>query len=103
MGASVAAAAMMKKERELVSHFRQAHAVSPPTAKTLSELRIDEGLALRRLRSHAVIREAAPGAYYLDELSYEALQAARWRMLMVVLVFSLIMLIAMFFATRTVT
>jgi hypothetical protein len=101
MGAAVAAAAMMKKEREVLRHFREARAISPTAAKTLGELRVDEGIALRRLRSHAVIREAAPGAFYLDEPSYEALEAARRRMLMVVLVFTLIMLIAMFFATRT--
>jgi hypothetical protein len=103
MGATVAAAAMMRKEREVLAHFRQARATSPDTAKTLTELQLDEGLAFRRLRARAVVRESSPGAFYLDEASYEALQGVRRRMLMVVFLIVLAMAIAMFFATRTVS
>jgi hypothetical protein len=35
------------------------------------------GLAARRLRGHAVLRESAAGALYLDEAAWETLRARR--------------------------
>ncbi len=49
-----------------------------------------------RLRRHAVLREASPGLYYLDEPSWQAVRGMRRRMalamLLVVLVFTLALL-----------
>jgi hypothetical protein len=41
---------------------------------------IGETLAVRRLRNRAVIREASPGAYYLDEEVWAAVRRTRIRM-----------------------
>ena len=88
MGA-VAAAVIIRKEKDLVAHFVQARALSIETAQSLGTLRIDEGVGFRRLRERAVIREGAPGAFYLDEPSWEALRRTRLRMVTVMLLVAL--------------
>ena len=85
MGA--AAAVIIRKEKDLVAHFRDARAVSPDTAQSLGALRVDEeAMAWRRLRNRAVIRQGAPGTYYLDEPSWEALGRIRRRLMLVALI-----------------
>ena len=83
MGA--AAAIIIRREKDLVAHFQQARAVSSSTAQSLGALRVDDGTALRRLRARAVIREGAPGTFYLDEPSWLALRSSRRRMITVLL------------------
>ena len=85
MGA--AAAVIIRKEKDLVAHFRDVRAVSPETAQSLGALRVHEdAMALRRLRNRAVIRQGAPGTYYLDEPSWEALGRLRRRLILVALI-----------------
>jgi hypothetical protein len=74
------AAIIIRKEKDLVAHFRQARAVSPATAQSLTALRLDDGRALGRLRTHEVIREGATGTFYLDEPRWLALCQTRRRM-----------------------
>lgn len=99
MGAT-AAAIIIRKERDLVAHFQQERAVSSATAKSLAAMRIDESLALRRLREHAVIREAAPGTFYLDEPSWWALSRTRRRMLAILLLIALALALTAVLTTR---
>ncbi len=82
---SSVAAIIILKEKELVTHFRQAGALSPDTARTTADLRIDENVAFRALKRRAIFREVAAGRYYLDEPSWTAFQAARRRMVTVLL------------------
>ena len=83
----VAPAIILRKEKDLVAHFRDARALSPDSAQSLGALRLDEdGMALRRLLNRAVIRKGAPGTYYLDEPSWEALGRIRHRLMLVVLI-----------------
>ncbi len=77
------AAIIIRKEKDLVAHFLQARAVSPATAQSLSALRLDDGRALRRLCSRAVIREAPGGTFYLDEPRWVALGRMRRRVMLV--------------------
>ena len=80
MGASAAVvAAFVRKQRELVEHFQRAGAVSPTHARSSSDLGVEEGLAWRRLARDGVIREAVPGAYYLDESAWLAVGQRRRR------------------------
>jgi hypothetical protein len=92
MGA-VAAAIIIRREKDLVAHFQQARATSAATAKSLSALGVEENMILRRMRERAVIREGAPGTLYLDEPSWVALRHTRRRlmtvMLFIVLAFSI--------------
>jgi hypothetical protein len=86
MGAAVAAV-IIRKEKDLVAHFRSTGAQNAESARTVSELGVEESFVWRRLIDRAVIREARPGAYYLDEPSWEALQNSRRRMaIMVILI-----------------
>ncbi|MGB7211304.1 MAG: hypothetical protein WBC97_01640 [Gemmatimonadales bacterium] len=90
MGA-VAAAVIIRKERELVDHFRAMGAVSPDTARSLAQLNVDQNIGWRRLVDHAVLRSTPAGTWYLDEPSWLALRRMRRRMMTVVLVMAAIL------------
>lgn len=79
MGASVATAVIMMKERELVAAFRAARATAPETAETTAALGVPERIAFHRLRDRAILREAEPGHYYLDEPGWAAFRRNRRR------------------------
>ena len=89
MGA-VAAAAIIHKEKEIVETFRAANALTPDGARTPGALGVHEGLAFRKLREHAVLRETEGGRLYLDEPSWQALRAIRHRFAFVILTLVLI-------------
>jgi hypothetical protein len=83
MGAAVIAAAMRRREQEVIDDFLAAGATSPEQAQSYTAIGTGESLALRRLRNRAVIREAAPGTFYLDEEVWAAVRRARLRILTV--------------------
>jgi len=86
MGAA-AAAIIIKREKDLVEHFRRARATSPQTAQSPDALGVeDNNFIWRRLVGSAVIREGTGGAYYLDEPSWEAMGRRRRRLAVIVLV-----------------
>jgi hypothetical protein len=85
MGAAVAAI-IIRKEKDLVAHFRAAGAISPATALTPEALGVHQRIAWERLVIRAVIREAAPGSFYLDEPSWVALRRTRQRLAIVMVV-----------------
>jgi hypothetical protein len=76
---------ILRKERQVVQHFREAGAVSPASAKGLDEVPEAHSLGLHRLRRRAVIREARPDRFYLDEEVWEALGRTRRRVSLAVL------------------
>jgi hypothetical protein len=47
---------------------------------SLSSIGLDETMAVRRLKRHAIIREAAPGLFYFDEDVWDAWSGMRQRM-----------------------
>ncbi|MGH7734651.1 MAG: hypothetical protein ACREOE_13380 [Gemmatimonadales bacterium] len=85
MGA-VAAAVIVRRERELVDHFRGIGAVSPDTARSLGQLNVDQNVAWRRLVDHAVLRSTPAGIWYLDEPSWLAMRRMRRRFMLVIAV-----------------
>jgi hypothetical protein len=91
---------ILRKERHVVEHFRQAGAVSPSTAKRLDDLHERLGLALRRLRTRAVIREAEPDHFYLDEEVWHALGRTRRRVSLAVLALIVLLIVAVFGVSR---
>ncbi|MEO8620514.1 MAG: hypothetical protein ABI625_05575 [bacterium] len=101
MGGAVAV--ILIKERHMVEALQRAGATSPATARTLDNLGavgIDaDGIAWRRLRDRAVVREAAPGAFYVDIEVWQALRRQRRRLILVMLV---LILIAAIFGISTV-
>jgi hypothetical protein len=84
MGAA-AAAIIIKREQDLVEHFRRAGATSPQAAQSSGALGVEEGnFVWRRLVAGAVIRPGAAGTYYLDEPSWEALGRRRRRVAVII-------------------
>lgn len=80
MGAAVVAAAMRMREQEVIDDFRAAGATSPDRAQSYTAIGRGGSLAVRRLRNRAVIREASPGVFYLDEEVWAAVRRTRLRM-----------------------
>jgi len=80
----VPAVAILAKQKRVVAAFRAAGALSPAQARAPGELGVRPGLALRRLRRNAVLRETSAGALYLDQGSWEALSARRRRIALTV-------------------
>ena len=97
MGAAVVAAAMRRREQEVIDDFRDAGATAPERAQSYTAIGLGDSLALRRLRNRAVIREAAPGVYYLDEEVWAAVRRTRLRMLTVFVAILAVLLIGILF------
>jgi hypothetical protein len=87
MGAPAIAAVIVRREREVMDAFREVGATSPSAARSLDEIGIEQAWPLSRLRRRAVIREAAPGKYYLDEEVWAAMRGMRQRIVFVLLGF----------------
>ena len=93
---ATAAAVIVIKERHLVERFQQAGATAPDRARTLEELGVEPtGVAWRRLRDRAVIRESAPGSerYYADGDVWRALRRMRLRLVGIALVVALFLVV----------
>jgi len=94
MGAAVAVVLM--RERRVVEAFERAGATSPDRAMSASDVAADEsGIGWRRLRERAIIREAAPGRYYLDVEVWQANRRMRHKLAVVMAV---LLLAALLFA-----
>jgi hypothetical protein len=89
------AAIILLKEEELLELFRTHGARSSETAMTPSALSISEDTTFRRLRDRAVIREGAPGRFYVDEETVVARRRTRRRLLTVLLITAAIVAIAL--------
>lgn len=97
MGA-VVAAAIIRREKDIVDRFRALDASSPDTARTVAHLQVDQGIAWRRLIDHAVVRSTAGGMFYLDEPSWRAVTRLRRRLALVFAAIALILGLAAFLA-----
>ena len=84
----------------MVNRLRTAGAVTPAQARTIEELGISRGVILRRLRERAVVREAGPDRFYLDEPSWEAVRRGRRRAIHVLGVIVLVVLFALLFGRK---
>ncbi len=93
MGAAVVAAAMRRREQEVIDDFRLAGATSPDRAQSYTAIGLGDSLAMRRLRNRAVIREASPGVFYLDEEVWAAVRRTRLRMLTVFIALLVLVLV----------
>ena len=97
MGAEAAIAVMRHREREVRNAFQSAGAIDPGTARPLAEIGVEEGMTLRRLQRHAIVREPSPGCYYFDEETWDAVRATRLRLgLMVVIAVVITLLVGLY-------
>ena len=99
MGA-VAAAAIIRREKEIVDRFRSMGASSPETARSEIQLGTEHGVAWRRLIDHAVVRSTPAGLFYLDEPSWRALQRLRHRLALVFGLIAIFLAVGAFLAGR---
>ena len=98
MGAA-AAAIIIKREKDLIEHFRRAGATSPQAAQSSDALGVEEdNFVWRRLVSSAVIRPGAAGTYYLDEPSWEAMGRRRRRVAVVMMVVAVVIAVSVYIA-----
>ena len=96
MGAAVTV--ILIKERHLADAFLRAGATSPERAVFPDDIGTDlTGVGGRRLLRHAVLRATAPGQYYLDEPTWNAIRSTRRRLVFVLLV--VVGLAALYFVT----
>lgn len=93
MGAPAIAAAIRRREQEVVDDFRAANATSRESARSYAALGLGENFIVRRLRKRAVIREAARGTYYLDEEVWTAVRGSRRRIAIVFISMLLLFLV----------
>jgi len=84
LGATVGAAIMRRKEREVREAFLTAGATSPVEPRSLGDIGLEENMTVRRLCRHAVIREPTPGLYYFDEEVWQAVRAMRLRWVLLI-------------------
>ncbi|MDP9206844.1 MAG: hypothetical protein M3P12_15575 [Gemmatimonadota bacterium] len=99
MGAAAVAAIMRRREREVVDDFRAASALSPSTAQSYTAIGLGHSLALKRLCNRAVIREAAPDVYYLDEEVWAAVRRTRKRIATVLIAVLLLLFLGTLLGT----
>jgi hypothetical protein len=85
MGAPAVAALLRKREQEVIDDFRAAGATSPDRAQSYQAIGLGDSLAIKRLHNRAVIREASPGMYYLDEEVWAAVVRTRRRLMLTLL------------------
>ena len=95
MGAAAIAAILRMREQEVIDDFRAAGATSPDRAQSYHAIGLGDSLAIKRLRNRAVIREAAPGTYYLDEEVWSAVIRTRRRLVLTLLSVISLMLLGM--------
>ena len=93
MGAAAVAAIMRRREQEVIDDFRAAGATSPDRAQSYQAIGLGDSLAIKRLHNRAVIREAAPGTYYLDEEVWAAVIRTRRRLVITMLSIIAVMLL----------
>ena len=91
---------ILRKERRVVEHFRTVGATSPATARRLDDLHERHSLGLRRLRNRAVIREASPDHFYLDEEVWHALGRTRRRVSIAVLALIVFLIVGVLAVSR---
>jgi len=97
MGA--AAAVILMKERQVVEAFERAGATSPDRATDPANIGVEQGgIGWRRLRDHAVVREASPGSgrYYVDIEVWQALHRIRRRLMGIVLAVVIVLIVMTF-------
>ena len=85
MGAT-AVAVMVKHEKDIVKAFEAAGAVTPAAARPLGALGLEESRHFARLQRDGVVRNGAPGAWYLDKAAWSERMLTRRRIGLVVLV-----------------
>jgi hypothetical protein len=92
MSGSAMAAIQTMRQNRAIRAFRSAGAMSPQSARSLADLNIPEGSAVRRLITNGVLVPAPhdPARYYLDERALRRLNVRRLFACLVVMLVALL-------------
>ncbi|MEP6833973.1 MAG: hypothetical protein ABJB74_11285 [Gemmatimonas sp.] len=100
MGAGYAAI-IIRREKDLVAHFERMRATSPESAQSVQALQVEANHFFRRLETRAVIRQSPTGLYYLDQASWNAVNAMRRRVIFIVLILAVAVAAATAYTARS--
>jgi hypothetical protein len=87
----VIAAVIARARRKIISHFFAMHAVSAADAVAYKPGRPIEARQFERMRAKGIVREAAPGTYWVDVAAYDADKERRRRILVPILIAVVVM------------
>ena len=73
----MSSAFIIAKQNQYLKRFQEAGAISPDTAKGLEQVGCQDSRIFQRMVSREVIRQVAPGKYYLDVEAARAFRQAR--------------------------
>jgi hypothetical protein len=96
MTAPIIAAAIIRREKDIVEQFRAAGALSPDRTTTIHPAAPLGNVAWRRLVRHEVVRPGPGETFYLDEARWDRLRVLRRRLAMSVVVVALLVLFWVF-------
>jgi hypothetical protein len=100
--ATGAAAAVAKARRDVQHHFFSEDAVQPNRAVAFEAYSRLQQRQFERMRSRGVIREAAPGRYWLDVVAYDIDMRERFVRVRLVLLVMLVALLVGLAASLTI-
>ena len=72
-------AVVVRRQRKIVEQFQAAGATSADRATTPAALGVQEGMAFRQLRRHAILQEAGGQRFFVDTARWAAHRQRRWR------------------------
>jgi hypothetical protein len=92
---------IIAKQNQYLRRFQEAGAISPDTAMSLEQVGCRDSRMFQRLVRREVIRQTAPGQYYLDVAAAQAFrQARRQRALTALVIVLAIAVVLIYFAAK---
>ena len=92
---------IIAKQNQYLRRFQEAGAISPDTAMSLEQVGCRDSRMFQRLVRREVIRQTAPGQYYLDVAAAKAFrQARRQRALTALVIVLAIAVVLIYFAAK---
>jgi hypothetical protein len=70
---------MVRRQRKIVEQFQAAGATSADRATTAAALGVDEGMAFKQLRRHAILQEVGEQRLFVDTARWAAHRQRRRR------------------------
>ena len=97
----MSSAFIIAKQNQYLRRFQEAGAISPETAKGLEQVGCRDTRMFQRMVRREVIRQTAPGKYYLDVGAAQAFrQARRERALTALLIILVIAVVLIYFTAK---
>ena len=97
----MSAAFIIAKQNQYLRRFQEAGAISAETAASLEQVGCRDARMFQRLVRRGVIRQTAPGKYYLDiEAAQEFRRARRERALTALVIILVVAIVVIYFSMK---